>query len=442
MYTTTRIQAVLEQARAAKGRVLILTPWKQRAEMIAKQLDAVTLHADLADGAAWTALSSFTTSTSSILAATRIGAWLACVADTVIIDESENDDFKQDELAPRFDGRWIAETASSIRPSRSLIRVSTTPILSANPDPTTPSIELPLTLEPWQRGSRSGLAGLSGAAVDRIESAIEEKKPIIILHPVRGDRSRIHCRDCSWTMLCASCAFPVTAQTANVRCQRCGRTADLPEACPSCGGTDLNASRIGKDRLATDIAARFGNDIVVADLPEWHRLRVAAGSLVVLTDLSLIGGYVEDIRRRERLVISWRRLAASVASVGGELYALGPENALADARNWLANETFIKTWKEEWKERESFRYPPAKSRIKLLIDGDATKAEIFAEKVKTGLGETWIVEGPYPVAYRSKTRSERHVLHLLPPEGEDVHAALEPFAKEAIIDLDPIAFFS
>jgi hypothetical protein len=92
LYTAARISTVLEQARTAKGRVLILTPWQHRADMLAKALSASVLHADMADGAAWSSVASFAERTSSVLVATRIGSWLSCVADTVIVDEPENDE--------------------------------------------------------------------------------------------------------------------------------------------------------------------------------------------------------------------------------------------------------------------------------------------------------------------------------------------------------------
>jgi primosomal protein N' len=445
-FTSSRIQTIIQHASSATGRTLILTPWQHRAEAIASRLEASVLHADLADGAAWKTWTTFATSMSTVLVTTRIGSWLACLADTVLLDEPENDDHKQDELAPRFDGRWIVDASARIRNGLSVIRVGTTPPLGSVLGPSDiPSIELPLTLEPWQGRGRTDLPGLSPAAIEQLEAAIEASHPVIVLHPVRGDRSRIHCRDCGWTMTCPSCSFTLTAETTTARCHRCGRTTDLPIACPSCGGSDLNASRIGKDRLASLVAMRYGTKVTVVDLPELHRLRLTPHTLVILTDLSLIGGYVEDIRRKERLIISWRRLAASVSQANGELYVLGPETLLSEARSWLSAEGLVSAWKQEETDRASFRYPPAHQRIKLLIDGEESNALAVLEHAKTALGPSWIIEGPFPVAYRSNTRIPRQILHLLPPaqlDEKELFLLLEPLAKEAIIDLDPIAFFS
>jgi len=442
IWTANRFQSVLAEACKATGRVLILTPWQHRAERYASELRCSVLHAALADGAAWNAWNQFASVDQGILVTTRLGAWLASVADTVIIDEPENDDFKQDELAPRFDSRWMVQKTREIDSHLCVIQTGTTPPLQSPAlleSQSFPNIDVELTLEPWQRNGRSDLPGLSPAAVTALEEAVEEKHPVIILHPVHGDRSRIHCRECKWTMTCGSCEFPLTAEQSASRCRRCGRRAELPATCPNCGGADLNAARQGKDRLAAIIAERFGSAVQVADLRDWHRLSLHEHALIIVTDLSLIGGYAEDIRRRERLVIAWRRLAALVGSAKGMLYVLGPENTLSDARSWLTSDGLKKTWNEEFTARKTFAYPPAQERIKALIDGDIQAAERFIEEAKALLPD-WTVEGPYPIEFRAKTRKSRHIVHLIPSEGSK--SALEPLARKAIIDLDPIAFFS
>lgn len=445
IYTATRFASVLEHARSSTNRTLIITPWKQRADAFAALLKCDALHADVADGAAWRAWSSFVGGTSSHLVVTRVGAWLACVADTIILDEPENDDHKQDELSPRIDARWLAQTTQELHPKRSLIRVSTTPCLSSLAETqSAPSIDTDLTIEPWQRGSRTELPHISPNALAAIEDAITSQRSVTILHPIKGDRSRVHCRDCGWVMTCGSCAFPLSAETTQARCYRCGKTEALPQLCPSCQGADLTAARTGKDRLAKLVTERFGNAVTVVDLSDWHKLTLPKQSLVLVTDLSLIGGYVEDIRRRERLIISWRRLAAAIAQSQSSLYVQGSESTLNEARGWLSADGLQRAWQQEWNERASFSYPPVARRIKLLVDGTESAATELMQRMTEAL-QFWTIEGPYPVAYRSASRSQRHVLHLLPPpnmDGKSLYTALEPFAREAIIDLDPIAFFS
>lgn len=442
-----RLEILCHEARSTSGRALIITPWKHRADVLAKILNTSALHADIADGTAWKNWVGFIEKKESILVTTRLGAWLAACADTIILDEPENDDFKQDELAPRFDARWLVERAAEIKPILNLIEIGTTPRLAQlNQKIEIPDIELDLKLEPWQKGSYSKIDNLSSSITDQISTALEENKNVTILHPIKGERSRITCRDCSWTMKCPACSFPLSRVGSTGRCGRCARSEDMPQACPSCGGSDLNKARAGKDRLAEQAKNYFQSPLVqVVDMPDWNRLALKQNSLIILTDLSLIGGFTEDIRRRERLIIAWRRLAAAVASANGTLLVQGPEELLAQARGWISSAGLAAAWQKELAERTDFGYPPVQKRIKLLINGSLTEAENITTGLPGILPDTWKIEGPYPVLFRSKTRSERYVAHIVPPTDETeekiVHY-LEPLAGKVIIDLDPIAFFS
>jgi primosomal protein N' len=165
-------------------------------------------------------------------------------------------------------------------------------------------------------------------------------------------------------------------------------------------------------------------------------------SLIIVTNLTLISDAGEDIRRTEKLVITWRRLAAAAHATDSQLIVQGTESMLQDASAWLTQEGIEKIWGKEYKQRKDFGYPPAKRIIKLLIDHTFEESTLLKEELKITLGLLWNVSDPFPVLYRSKTRRIRHVIHLSPPENlnsEQVIHCLQPFAKKAIIDLDPIA---
>ncbi len=449
LFTSSRFDALGKTFKQAQGRTLILTPWQSRADKIGASFQCSVLHADLASGSAWKAWTNFLANPLGRLVTTRLGAWLSLFADTLIIDEPENDDYKQDELAPRIDARRLIETAETLRTPTQTIFISTTPQLRLSPtlvEQAIPTLTPTLTFEPRQHGSSSGISGLSGSAVQAIRTALEKQSSVIILHPIPGERSRIVCRDCSWTAPCPWCGFSLTRSKEGVECRRCHRSSEIPPVCANCKGADLNKSRTGKDHLAAQIAQAFPSaPIQVVDLPDWHRLSIPRGALILLTDLSLIGGVSEDIRRKERLAIAWRRIAATAQSAEGKLFVQGPEMLLTEARTWLEGSGLLKLWKTELSERAAFGYPPARQRIKLLFDGTIEQLEGTDLRLKEVLGKAWTIEGPLPVLFRSSTRKPRCIFHLLPPidmNERDVHRNLEPFAKEAIIDLDPIAFFS
>lgn len=438
---------VLDIVSKSRGRTLVLTPWKHRADAYARMLQGDVLHADLAAGSAWNAWTRFACSDRSVLVATRIGAWLVACADTVVIDEPENDDFKQDELTPRLDARWLVDEANTLRPNLSIHRISTTPPLSiqAHGDATAPTISPRVSFEPVHRETRSSVDAITSAALTAIEDAVAKKRSVVVLHPIAGERGRIACRECGWSATCASCGFPLSRESTVARCRRCGKTEPLIAECPTCGGTDLSKSRPGKDRVARILAERFpSSNVRVLDLQDWHTSSFPSGTLMVVTDLALVGGYAEDIRRRERLVIAWRRLAAAAEQTGADLIVQASEELLLDAKKWLTSEGLLAAWDAEWKDRERFGYPPAIPLVKLLIDGTEEAANVLSQKAGASLPD-WAIRGPYPVPFRSTSRKTRFSINLLPPLNIDeatISACLEPFARAAIIDLDPIAFFS
>jgi primosomal protein N' len=439
---------LIETARKTTGKTLIVTPWQHRADALGKILSCPVLHADLAMGQAWSTVRQFVDGTASLLVTTRLGAWLASQAGTVLIDEPENDDFKQDELAPRFDARWIIDQCAELQPDLSVISFSTTPALSrpAADRALAPTIELDLRTEPKLFRGASTIRDLSEQTIADIEQALEDKQPVTIIHPIRGEQARISCRDCGWAAICTACSFPLSLVNQRAICRRCGRKGELPDECPSCGGSDLSRGRAGTSRLTDQLHARFNSSLIsVHDTWQLQQATLPPHGLAIITDLSLIGGATEDIRRRERLIISWRRLAASLVARQTRTVVQGPEETLVECRDWLTSDGLAHAWQQELNERAAFGYPPAARLVKILSTGSELQAQQLFDELSAILPKEMKLRGPFPVAFRAKTRGERFVLHVSAPQhttDEKLVKLLERFNKRAIIDLDPIAFFS
>lgn len=440
------LNGLLQEAERRKGRTVILTPWQHRANAIAKELDCPAIHSDITPKRFWNAINAFADASSGTIVTTRLGAWLSCIADTILIDEPENDDFKADELQPRLDARWIAARAADHRPAVSLISWATTPKLSSvNPTiETIPSIDLAVTSEPWTKRSGSSIEQLSPQSILKIEEALAQNAAVTIIHPIKGERTRIACRDCGWSAACAFCSFPLSTIGTAAMCKRCGRKGIMPDECPACGGTDLSRGRPGKDRLAAQCATVFGpNAVDVVDPMEFDTHRKA--DLIVITDLSLLHGAQEDIRKKERLIVGWRRIAAAASTAGALVHVQGSESLLDECSFWLTNKGVASAWAQEMDERRAFGFPPAVPFVKLLIDGDEQHANGVVSDLRSSLPPSWSVSEPVRVEHRSYTRSLRFVVHIR-PEGhasdQEIQNALDPFKRRAFIDLDPIAFFS
>lgn len=446
-YALDRLQETYTCAQQSSGQVVIIVPWQHRAEQLAADLEAPCLHADMAAGRAWNAIQAFVSQQTRIIVTTRIGAWLSLFADCVILDEPENDDHKQDEMTPRLDARWTVSQAAQLIPQLSTVFVSTTPSVTSLDVPweQVPSIEPHLTLEATLVGSRSKIDSITSSTLTRMEASIEEGRSCIVIHPIRGDRARFTCRDCGWIAPCNNCGFVLSRLSTGAVCRKCSKRATAPEHCINCGGLDLSRSVSGGDRLASQLTDQIGPGAQVVNLTDFWRMNIPEACTIVITNIALIGGVVEDIRRKERLVISFRRLAALCHSAKAHLIVQGDERLLAQCHQWLSREGLQLTWKKEQNERSLFGYPPSRHLAKLLIDGTADHAQSLYETIVQQAPSDWSVSLPLPVPYRPASRSPRFCLQLSAPlstTSEAFTAFLQTFAGKAIIDLDPIAFFS
>ncbi len=456
-------EGVIAMATRAKNdgkRVLILTPWTEPARVLADALDACILTSDLSSGARFRAWSGFLRGEHQILVATRIGAWLSTEADVVILDEPENDDHKQDELAPRYDARWVVDEAA--HRGIEVVEIGLTPRL--RPGATqcvAPTIDL--EIHPVDLSSRdwSSIGGIQGRTLLLMEEAREENQPIAIIHPIHGDRARLRCADCGWTAICTRCGAGPSLESGSLVCHRCHWRGDAISDCPSCGSVRLSKSRPGRDTMIVDLKKQGFENVAVMSLGEWnnsgYRLQGAGsdpgtppplpGPLLILTDLSLLPGGGEDIRRRERLIIAFRRLADRCASIEAALVVQSSAELLTDAKTWLTSEGCMSALNQELTERKSFNLPPAAQLIKLICRG----SEANADKIKRALmpGALGIpgssLAGPYAVERLPNSRTPRWILHLTLPlttPKTAIQALLQPIlATDVLIDLDPIAFF-
>lgn len=418
-------------AKKAKGRVLIVTPWLASARRIADQLpDSSLLLAEQADGAYFEQWTNWANSSKGILITTRVGSWLAPIADEVLLHLPEQDDHKQDELTPRYDARRIA--AWSAQHAGTTVRAfGVTPPLSS--EEASPDISLPLEV---RVRSPKGYSPIPGLQADVLNIIRDHEGPRIIVHGIRGHGARFVCRDCSWSPVCERCDFPLSDAGTHALCRRCGWMGSPPLSCASCGGTDLGKSLPGIDRLK---AAWQKHE---ADIPvEWRTLAVdeqeaslPEGCLVAVTDATLLCGVVEDIRRDERLVIGIRHLASRVAAAHGTLVLQTAEHESALIETCLTSDGEHAFRERDRALRAEFGYPP----VTRLVKAITTKPTL------TVSGAWCTLRGPFPVQFRSKSQSQRFIYHIIPAKDlshRDLMDHLKPLTKTAILDLDPIAFF-
>lgn len=431
--------------------ILIISPWASRAKSIAEALEVKAFTGTSAMGERFRIWSSFIRGEKRVLVTTRIGAWCATEADVVILDEPENDDHKQDELAPRYDARWISAFANAN--STGLVRIGLTPrlaeIASEKDAEDIPTIEATITRVDTHGRDWSDMPGIQGRTLIKIEEALEEQRAIFVIHAIHGTQARMRCADCGWEATCASCGAGTTLDASILHCKRCGSKTPAILSCPSCSGSDFSKSKPGRVRLDAYCRAHELQNISILSIGEWNDVeQLPEGALVVVTDLHLLIGGGEDIRRKERLIVAWRRLVDRVASTkDAEVVVQGNPDTLSQSIRWTESDGCREALTKELKERRAFELPPETRLIKLIFRGNSGHAERMIQSVQNQFRNepALRIAGPFEVLYRPNHRIPRHIGHIVTPLDfplQKIREGLKPILEtDTIIDLDPIAFF-
>lgn len=441
-WTVAPEKELLERVRANHGRTIVLAPFAQQATRIAETLGCDCLLSDDPKTVATSTWSSFLENESGILITTRVGAWLGLFADEIILLEPENDEHKQDEVSPRFDARLVAAWLQQ-RKHASLFVVGRTPPIHVD----TPAALIPIhpSLSIRHRQGRSDVPGICFDAVEK--STPQDGEPLVIIHPIRGLRARCQCRTCGFVVACARCGSALRREQTQGLCDVCKIRQPLADECPNCGGQDFSGSPAGIELLKqewikkdypTCSSWRDGSPLALdTPFPE--------NASVLVTEPQLLGGFAEDIRRTERLCRAYRLLASRVAEVNGRLTLQVHEGDIERWLNWLTPEGVQALNVSERTARNIFRYPPSVRLAKILIDAPGAQALAFSEQIKTKLARNPAfleLRGPFAAELRPKARP-RYVMHaLFRPETSEalLIQLLSPFARQAKIDLDAVAF--
>jgi primosomal protein N' (replication factor Y) (superfamily II helicase) len=196
----------------------------------------------------------------------------------IVVDEEHEASYKQYEPDPRYHARDVAVMRAhrngavcvlgSATPSlESLINARTgkydlleMPERVSRPDQppaALPSIRvIDLTLE----RKKHRLEGtLSIDLADAIQTRLERREQVILLHNRRGYASLVECEACGHIPECSDCSVTLTfhKRLRQIRCHFCGLASRLPNRCPSCGENAWQEVGSGTQRVEEELASKF-----------------------------------------------------------------------------------------------------------------------------------------------------------------------------------------
>jgi primosomal protein N' (replication factor Y) len=419
----------------------------------------------------------------------------------VVVDEEHDSSYKQQDPAPRYNGRDTAIYLAHVHGAKTILGTATPSLESYHNAKTRKyglvelferygGLELPevhiANLRPPELAP--GLQPVfSPFLIDELKAAIENGQQAILFQNRRGYAPVYRCTTCGWTQQCEHCDVTLTYHKAqnHLRCHYCGFRASLLAACPACGNRELKMQGTGTEKIEDDLAifledARIGRmDLdtvrtkhaharIINDFEE-HRLDILVGTQMVTKGLdfdkvSLVGViyadqllHFPDFRATERAY----QLLTQVSGRAGRKNKRGKVviQALQIGHPVLQDVIhgdYKGFYRREIEERQAFKYPPFYRLIKITLKHAKPEtvnlaARHMGNRLSEQLGDRVIgpavpyvgrVRGQYLLDILIKLERNNHLIHQTKELILDsIHKVrqLEGCSKVRVnVDVDPM----
>ena len=187
----------------------------------------------------------------------------------IIIDEEHEASYKQQDPAPRYNGRDAALMLARIHNAKTVLGSATpsiesrdaalknrwgyVPLLNRYGNVSLPEIRLAdMRVE---RKNKTVQQGFSLTLLSGIRETIANKKQVIIFQNRRGYAPMLECEDCGNIPMCTSCSVSLTYHqfSHELRCHYCGFTRKVPQKCDSCSSHRLKTVGSGTERIEDEL---------------------------------------------------------------------------------------------------------------------------------------------------------------------------------------------
>ncbi len=420
----------------------------------------------------------------------------------IVIDEEHEWTYKQQDPAPRYHTRRVAQQLVGLAQA-TLVLGSATPSLdsytralngrykllslpqrvqsgvSTNGHASTTGALPKVTVVSMQDELKAGnYSNFSGALVASLERTLQSSEQAILFVNRRGSASFVQCRSCGYVPRCTSCSVALTYHEAEqaLVCHYCHRRRPPLTQCPQCEGQHVREQGIGTQRVEEEVRRLFpkarllrwdrdvtrGSDSHERILESFvsHEADILIGTQMVAKGLDIpritlagviaadLGLYLPDYNSAERTF----QLLSQVAGRAGRgawpgqviIQTYSPEHYAIQAAAKHDYQTFYRT---ESALRRACSYPPFGRLVRLVYaHTNRTHAEEEAERLVKHLRQEQLkqslsgvqVLGPTS-PYVERIRGRFRRQILL--KGRNPSALLESLSTPDgwTIDIDPVS---
>lgn len=355
----------------------------------------------------------------------------------IIVDEEHETSFKQQDPAPRYNGRDAAIYLSHLHGAKTLLGTATPSIetyynaltekfglvslTKRHSEIALPRIEIVNTKELRRKKQMKSI--FSPLLVDEMNQALTRKEQVILFQNRRGFAPQIECKDCAWTPKCKHCDVSLTFhKNQNILlCHYCGATYSVPQECPDCKSHNLHIGGYGTERIEEEISALFPESKVLRmDLDTTrgkhayekiitdfacHKADILIGTQMVskgldFENVSIVGILNADSMLNYPDFRAYERAFQMMTQVSGRagrkkkqgiviLQTSQPNNPVI---SFVKNNDYKALYDLQIEERKLFRYPPFYRLINITLKGKddfllQSLSDNFASHLKQTFGD-------------------------------------------------------
>ena len=400
----------------------------------------------------------------------------------IICDEEHDTSYKQQEPAPRYNGRDAVIYFASLFNAKTLLG-SGTPSIESYYNATTgkyglvelmqrygdlklPPIEMVDTRKILQK-ERSKIM-LSPQLVEAINEVIARNRQVILFQNRRGYSPYQICGVCGWIPQCKYCDVSLTFHklTNKLICHYCGTTYRPVHTCAACGSDKFVQRNFGTEKIEEQLQETFPNakvarmdidtvrgknahDVLIQQF-EQKRIDILVGTQMVVKGLDfdnvdLVGIldadgllHFADFRVNERAF----QLMEQVSGRAGRKEETGKvlvqtSQPAHPVLQFVQQHNFKSMFDEELKKRKEFFYPPFsriiqisfKHKIKEVVE---RAAQIYTDALKSKY-EQYIVGPAEPVIGRIRNQYLMELLIKLPRDGKTINQCKKDLLEQVAI---------
>ena len=353
-----------------------------------------------------------------------------------IVDEEHDSSYKQQDPAPRYQGRDASLYLSSIHGAKVLLGSATPSIESywnakekkfglVEITERYGEVKLPeIVISDLKEATRKKKmkSHFSQFLIDEMQTYLDNKEQIILFQNRRGYNPSWLCESCGWVPQCKNCDISLTYHkyTHYQKCHYCGFTEKPISKCKACGSNSLKMQGFGTEKIEEDLSLYFPTSAVkrmdydttrnkngyqhIIDNFEQGAIDILVGTQMVTKGLDfdnvgMVGVlnadsllHYPDFRSFERSF----QLLTQVAGRAGrkekqgkviiQTYSL--EHPVIER---VIENDFLGMYNQEIEEREKYGYPPFYRLIKITVkhrerERSAEAADELGKLLKKQLG--------------------------------------------------------